>query len=79
MKKKSLYLLFIFQIILLQVVYSQSIEYIKSYAEKGDERAQCNLGMKYLQGDGVKKDLGEAVKWFKKSAEQGNTKAQFEY
>ena len=32
--------------------------------------------MSYANGEGVKKDLGEAVAWFKKSADQGHAKAQ---
>ena len=31
----------------------------------------------FVTGDGVQKDSTEAVKWFRKSAEQGNAGAQF--
>ena len=34
------------------------------------------LGRCYLNGDGVRKDTGEAVKCFRKAAEQGNAEAQ---
>ena len=45
-------------------------------AERGDVVAQNNLGLMYLRGDGVPKDLKEAAKWFRKAAEQGNAMAQ---
>ena len=41
-------------------------------AEAGDIRAQAYIGWCY----GVGKDEKEAVKWFTKSAEQGNEDAQ---
>jgi uncharacterized protein len=31
----------------------------------------------YATGEGVPKDDAEAVKWFRKAAEQGHAKAQF--
>ena len=45
-------------------------------AEKGDSKAQYNLGVCYFKGDGVKQDFGKAVEWFKKSSEQGYGHAQ---
>lgn len=35
------------------------------------------LGFRYYKGDGVPQDYGEAAKWFRRSAEQGNAKAQY--
>ena len=46
-------------------------------AERGDVVAQNNLGLMYLRGDGVPKDLKEAVKWYQKAADQGDARAQF--
>ena len=46
-------------------------------AERGDVVAQNNLGLMYLRGDGVPKDLKEAVKWYQKAADQGDAPAQF--
>jgi tetratricopeptide (TPR) repeat protein len=39
--------------------------------------AQCKLGVCYQFGRGVAKDEAEAVKWYRKAAEQGNADAQF--
>ena len=36
-----------------------------------------NLGIMYKQGNGVQEDCNTASKWFRKSAEAGNTDAQF--
>jgi TPR repeat protein/SpoVK/Ycf46/Vps4 family AAA+-type ATPase len=41
-----------------------------------DAIAQCVLGERYAQGEGVRKDEEEAARWFLRSAEQGNAEAQ---
>ena len=48
------------------------------YTEKalaGDASAQLFLGQSYQRGFGVEKNLDEAIKWLRKSAEQGNVYA----
>ena len=45
-------------------------------AEQGNSWAQFNLGNAYATGKGVPKDEAEAVRWFRKAAEQGNPFAQ---
>ena len=37
---------------------------------------EYNLALRYYKGDGVVKDYAEAVKWFRKAAEQNNADAQ---
>ncbi|HHF4028427.1 TPA: tetratricopeptide repeat protein, partial [Haemophilus influenzae] len=39
--------------------------------------AQANLGSAYSAGHGVRQDYIEAVKWFKKAAENGSADGQF--
>ena len=39
--------------------------------------AQYNLGACYKNGIGVEKDPAEAVKWYRKAADQGIAKAQY--
>lgn len=46
----------------------------KQDAEKGDTKAQYNLGVAYALGKGVKKNPVESEKWFLKSVEQGDGK-----
>ena len=45
-------------------------------ANNGDAVAQHNLGCRYHEGNGVAKDMVEAVKWLRKAAEQGLPRAQ---
>lgn len=42
----------------------------------GDPRAQFNLGIYYMNGEGVAKDAVVAVSWYTKAATQGNASAQ---
>jgi len=46
-------------------------------AEQGHDAAQCNLGSMYENGQGVKQDFIEAVRWYLKAAGQGSPRAQF--
>jgi hypothetical protein len=39
--------------------------------------AQCNLGLMYAKGNGAPQDYAEAVKWFRRAAEDGYVKAQY--
>ena len=39
--------------------------------------AGSNLGLMYLEGRGVPKDMGNAIKWWRKAADQGYISAQF--
>lgn len=47
------------------------IEALKAKAEKGDAKAQFELGKKFMETENA-----EAVKWLRKSADQGNADAQ---
>jgi TPR repeat protein len=49
----------------------------KDLAIGGDPVGQCNLGFCYKTGSGVKQDMAEGVKWYRKAAEQGLAQAQF--
>ena len=49
----------------------KKFEETKAKAEKGDAVAQSLLGFMYQYGEGVQKDFKEAVKWYRKAAEQG--------
>ncbi len=43
---------------------NSSLEADLKAAEQGDAVAQCNLGVRYVNGEGVPEDAAEAVKWF---------------
>jgi TPR repeat protein len=49
---------------------------LRNLAEKGDAKAQNNLGVMYDYGEGVPKDHAEAMKWYRRAAEQGYARAQ---
>src|SRR6266550_375929 len=51
---------------------------IRAGADKGDAKTQYELGRAFFSGTlGVAKDEAEAVKWFRKAAEQNVADAQF--
>ena len=54
----------------------KTIEYQKQRAEEGSATSQYDLGMRYLKGDGLEKDLKLARTWLSKSAEGGNNQAK---
>lgn len=56
--------------------YSAAAQQWLPLAEKGDSRAQFNVGLLYVDGQGVTQDYGQAAKWFERAAEQGYGKAQ---
>lgn len=45
-------------------------------AEKGDATAQCLMGIRFMEGNGVEKDETTGVEWYRKAAEQGHAEAQ---
>jgi uncharacterized protein len=50
---------------------------IRAKAEKGDAQSQFELGWAFVEGNlGVAKDEAEAVKWFRKAAQQNHPNAQ---
>jgi hypothetical protein len=49
----------------------------KVSAEAGQAEAEFDLGVLYAQGLGVRRDLTEAMTWYRKAAEQGNAAAEF--
>ncbi len=56
--------------------YITAYKLFYSLAKQGDADAQFNLGAIYKDGDGVKQDDKEALKWFRLAAEQGNAEAR---
>ena len=44
---------------------------------EGDAKVHNNFGLMYANGDGVRKDVRKAVKWYRKAADQGLADAQF--
>ncbi|GHV04889.1 hypothetical protein FACS189416_3840 [Bacteroidia bacterium] len=53
-----------------------TVEELIAAAESGNAAAQNKLGSMYCYGEGVPTDYREAVKWYRKSADQGNEYAK---
>ena len=58
------------------VFCSNSLKKWQQAADKSIPEAEYLIGRCYIYGHGVKKDYKQAVKWFKKAAEQGDARAQ---
>ena len=56
--------------------YKTAATAYKELVEKGDADAQVGLGMLYMTGQGVEKDINRAIEWFRLAAAQGNRFAQ---
>ncbi len=56
--------------------FSAEVSQLKQMAEEGDIDAQVDLALKIEKGEGVRQDLKEAAKWYRKAAEQGSVDAQ---
>ena len=54
-----------------------TMEANQDLADQGDANAQYNLGNSYHDGEGVKKNLKEAVRLWRLAADQGHADAQF--
>jgi uncharacterized protein len=51
--------------------------WFRKAAEQGDAGAQFQLAAMYCTGQGVVRNLEEAVKWYRRAAEQGDRYAQY--
>ncbi|HXC67540.1 MAG TPA: SEL1-like repeat protein, partial [Nitrospiraceae bacterium] len=51
--------------------YAQAMNHWQPLAAQGDAAAQFNVGLMYRHGQGVTQDFQEALKWYRKAAEQG--------
>jgi hypothetical protein len=57
-------------------IKANTLEALRTLAERGDADAQWNLGVRYHTGDGLVQDDTQAVQWFLRAAEQGHVSAQ---
>lgn len=58
--------------------YPLAMQILFPLAESSDPQAQHLVGLMYRDGNGVSANLEEAIRWFKKAAEQGEGYSQFE-
>jgi hypothetical protein len=57
--------------------YKQAMTLLRPLAEQGHPEAQYLVGNMYERGDGVTKDINEAGKWYRLSADQKFARAEF--
>ena len=55
----------------------EAADYYRRAAERGNSRAQAELGLMYLEGQGVQGNPEEAARWLRRAAESGDAIAQY--
>lgn len=55
--------------------YNTSYRIYQKLANKGDDRAEYNLGMMYMKGFGVERKKMDAYKWLRRASKHGNKEA----
>mgnify|MGYP004627661129 CR=1 FL=1 len=58
--------------------YEERVKTYRLEAARGNADAQYELGVCYVKGKGVGKNIAEAAKWWQKAANQGHADAQFQ-
>lgn len=60
------------------MIPTQSVLEITKAANQGNAEAQYQLGLRYFNGKGVRRNYAKAAAWFRMAAEQGHTGAQYQ-
>ena len=55
--------------------YAKAMQFYLQASQENNAEAQLRIGMMYFTGKGVPKDRAEMEKWYKLSAQNGNTHA----
>ena len=55
----------------------RAIEIWHRLSDEGDAVAACNIGVVYQRGEGVGRDPGEAMRWYRVAAERNDAEAQY--
>ena len=61
----------------LEINYEKSFDYYMEAAMKEDVAGQANIASLYMKGNGTEKNEEEAIKWYKKAAEQGDYHSEY--
>jgi TPR repeat protein len=57
--------------------WQTALKLLQPLADQGNARAQHEIGSMYADGRGVKQNIGTAIKWWHRAADQGNKFALF--
>jgi localization factor PodJL len=60
-----------------QTATTESLDQLTSLARSGDMKAERDLGLKYLAGDGVQADESQAARWLMRAAYRGEPTAEY--
>jgi localization factor PodJL len=60
-----------------QLATTAPLDQLTSLARSGDMKAERDLGLKYLAGDGVPADEGQAARWLMRAAYRGEPTAEY--
>ena len=60
-----------------QLATTAPLDQLASLARSGDMKAERDLGLKYLAGDGVQADESEAARWLMRAAYRGEPTAEY--
>lgn len=74
---KRIFLMLFFVLAINSLAVADDLVELRKSAEQGNAQAQTNLGVAYINGEGIQKDEAQAISWFRKAAEQGNAEAQY--
>ncbi len=55
----------------------EAFHWLKLAAEGGDAQSQCNLGVCYMNGNGVMRDEKIGMHWYRAAAKQGDDWASY--
>jgi hypothetical protein len=55
----------------------RAIEIWRRLSDEGDAIAACNIGVVYQRGEGVARDPGAAMRWYRVAAERDDAEAQY--
>ena len=55
----------------------RAIEIWRRLSDEGDAVAACNIGVVYQRGEGVGRDPGVAMRWYRVAAERDDAEAQY--
>ena len=56
---------------------AEDVQTTRARALTGDSDAEQKFGAMYYYGQGVPQDYSQALQWYRKAADQGNTQAQY--
>jgi localization factor PodJL len=60
-----------------QIAVTEPVDKLTNLAASGDMKAERDLGLKYLAGDGVQANDGEAARWLMRAAYRGEPTAEY--